>query len=119
MNPFIEEAERLLRLARKDRLACKLLLPVEDQTMKIERVMRLRSELEVRSALMSSALLLAFAVALAIQGTAAEGLLRFIDPLALALTKIDALRDEIGRAIGGAGPDRWLTITFTADPAQL
>jgi len=30
MNPFIEEAGRLLRLARKDRLACKLLLPVEE-----------------------------------------------------------------------------------------
>lgn len=30
MNPFIEEADRLLRLARKDRLACKLLLPVEE-----------------------------------------------------------------------------------------
>ena len=146
------------------------------------------------SALMGSALLLAFAVALTIQGTAAEHLLRFIDPLALALialvllpmpfrearesfaeilqispsdldahlcsvmadfvqrhgfldyrsylaktgrarfieisvlvppdlqlpvTEIDALRNEIGRAIGGAGPDRWLTITFTADPAQL
>jgi predicted Co/Zn/Cd cation transporter (cation efflux family) len=146
------------------------------------------------SALMSSALLLAFAAALAIQGTAAEGLMRFIDPLALALialvlvpmpfreawesfseilqispadidahlcsvmadfvqrhgfldyrsylakagrarfieiavlvpddlqlpvTEIDALRNEIGAAIGGAGPDRWLTITFTADPAHL
>jgi predicted Co/Zn/Cd cation transporter (cation efflux family) len=146
------------------------------------------------SALMGCALLFAFAVALAIQGTAAEGLIRFIDPLALALitlvllpmpfrearesfseilqispadidahlcsvmanfvqrhgfldyrsylakagrarfieiavlvpgdlklpvTEIDALREEIGRTIGGAGPDRWLTITFTADPAQL
>jgi len=36
-----------------------------------------------------------------------------------SVAEINALRDEIGRAIGGAGPDRWLTITFTADPAQL
>lgn len=28
----------------------------------------------------------------------------------------DALRDEIGTAIGGEGPDRWLTIVFTGDP---
>ncbi|WP_276570793.1 hypothetical protein [Halochromatium glycolicum] len=38
---------------------------------------------------------------------------------ALTLTEIDALRDEIGHATGGVGPDRWLTITFTADPAPL
>jgi predicted Co/Zn/Cd cation transporter (cation efflux family) len=31
----------------------------------------------------------------------------------------DALRAEIGEAIGGEGPDRWLTIMFTADPAHL
>ncbi len=146
------------------------------------------------SALMGSALLIAFAAALLIRGTAAEGLIRFMDPLALALitlvlmplplrearesfaeillispsdtdarvravmaefikrhgfldyrsylsktgrarfieisvlvppdlclpvTAIDAMRTEIGEAIGGAGPDRWLTITLTADPAQL
>ncbi|ACI99961.1 cation diffusion facilitator family transporter [Rhodospirillum centenum] len=28
----------------------------------------------------------------------------------------DRLRDEIGQAIGGEGPDRWLTIVFTTDP---
>lgn len=28
----------------------------------------------------------------------------------------DGLRDEIGTAIGGEGPDRWLTIVFTGDP---
>lgn len=28
----------------------------------------------------------------------------------------DGLRDEIGDAIGGDTPDRWLTIVFTADP---
>lgn len=32
---------------------------------------------------------------------------------------VDTLRAEIGNAIGGAGPDRWLTISFTADPTQL
>ena len=37
------------------------------------------------SALMGSALLIAFAAALLIRGTAAEGLIRFMDPLALAL----------------------------------
>jgi predicted Co/Zn/Cd cation transporter (cation efflux family) len=31
----------------------------------------------------------------------------------------DMLRAEIGSAIGEAGPDRWLTIVFTTDPAQL
>ncbi len=31
----------------------------------------------------------------------------------------DELRAEIGEAIGGGGPDRWLTIVFTADPAEL
>jgi len=27
----------------------------------------------------------------------------------------DALREEIGNAVGGAGPDRWITVVFTAD----
>lgn len=31
----------------------------------------------------------------------------------------DELRTEIGDAIGHHGPDRWLTIVFTADPAEL
>ena len=35
------------------------------------------------------------------------------------VSEIDALRAEIGDAIGGAGPDRWLTIVFTADPVHL
>ncbi|TVQ85464.1 MAG: cation transporter [Chromatiaceae bacterium] len=39
--------------------------------------------------------------------------------LSLPVTAIDAMRAEIGAAIGGAGPERWLTISFTADPAQL
>jgi cation diffusion facilitator family transporter len=146
------------------------------------------------SALMSGALLIAFALALLLRGTDADWLIRYVDPLALALialallpmplrearesfveilvmtpadtdaelravmdafvrrhgfagyrsyfakagrarfieisvlvppelclpvTAIDAMRAEIGRAIGGAGPDRWLTITFTADAAHL
>ena len=44
--------------------------------------------------------------------------LYFIAPVTLearALTAWDALRDEIGGAIGGEGPDRWLTIVFTTD----
>lgn len=28
----------------------------------------------------------------------------------------DALRNEIGDAIGGEGPDRWITVVFTGDP---
>jgi predicted Co/Zn/Cd cation transporter (cation efflux family) len=28
----------------------------------------------------------------------------------------DAIRDEVGVAIGNEGPDRWLTIAFTTDP---
>lgn len=31
------------------------------------------------------------------------------------LLEWDLLRDELGDAIGGKGPDRWLTITFTSD----
>lgn len=32
---------------------------------------------------------------------------------------IDAIRRDIAEAIGGEGPDRWLTIDFTADPYWL
>jgi len=32
---------------------------------------------------------------------------------------VDAIRREIGEAIGGEGPQRWLTIDFTADPRWL
>ena len=36
------------------------------------------------------------------------------DPI--VLYKIwDAIRDEIGDALGGEGTDRWLTIVFTTD----
>ncbi len=32
---------------------------------------------------------------------------------------VDAIRRDIAEAIGGEGPDRWLTIDFTADPSWL
>ncbi len=32
---------------------------------------------------------------------------------------VDAIRRDIAEAIGGEGPDRWLTIDFTADPNWL
>lgn len=41
------------------------------------------------------------------------------DMAAIRVAEIDALRAEIGEAIGEEGPNRWLTIVFTADPAQL
>ncbi len=45
--------------------------------------------------------------------------LYFVAPAGLAARSLeawDALRDEIGAAIGDAGPDRLLTVAFTADP---
>ncbi len=45
--------------------------------------------------------------------------LYFIVPEDLPARKLqewDAIRDEIGIAIGDEGPDRWLTIAFTTDP---
>ncbi|MGY5780478.1 cation diffusion facilitator family transporter [Rhizobium sp. LEGMi135b] len=38
------------------------------------------------------------------------------DGPAKKLEEWDHIRDEIGEAIGGEGPDRWLTIAFTTDP---
>lgn len=35
---------------------------------------------------------------------------------ARTLEEWDAIRDEVGNAIGDEGPDRWLTIAFTTDP---
>ncbi|MDM7459599.1 MAG: cation transporter, partial [Paracoccus sp. (in: a-proteobacteria)] len=43
----------------------------------------------------------------------------FIVPAGAPARKLeewDAIRDEIGEAIGGESPDRWLTIAFTTDP---
>lgn len=37
------------------------------------------------------------------------------DMPARTIAQWDALRDEIGHAIGSEGPDRWLTIAFTGD----
>lgn len=45
--------------------------------------------------------------------------LYFIVPAAAPARTIgqwDALREEIGEAVGGEGPDRWITIVFTGDP---
>jgi predicted Co/Zn/Cd cation transporter (cation efflux family) len=41
------------------------------------------------------------------------------DMPAMPVAHFDRLRAEIGAAIGEEGPDRWLTIVFTADPAQV
>jgi predicted Co/Zn/Cd cation transporter (cation efflux family) len=30
--------------------------------------------------------------------------------------QLDRIRQEVGEALGGKGPDRWLTIAFTEDP---
>lgn len=57
----------------------------------------------------------------------ATGRARFIEISVLAnpgmpprtIEHFDELRAEIGDAIGDRGPDRWLTIVFTADPAEL
>ncbi|CCG07156.1 cation diffusion facilitator family transporter [Pararhodospirillum photometricum] len=38
------------------------------------------------------------------------------DAPARTIGEWDALRVEIGDAVGGEGPDRWLTIVFTGDP---
>lgn len=57
----------------------------------------------------------------------ATGRARFIEISVLArrgmppatIEHFDDLRREIGDAIGDHGPDRWLTIVFTANPAEL
>lgn len=57
----------------------------------------------------------------------ATGRARFIEISVLAkpgmpprtIEHFDELRAEIGDAIGDRGPDRWLTIVFTANPAEL
>lgn len=38
------------------------------------------------------------------------------DAPARTIGEWDALRDEIGAAVGDEGPDRWLTVVFTGDP---
>ncbi|NNJ13993.1 cation transporter [Pseudomonas putida CSV86] len=52
-------------------------------------------------------------------GRSREIELYFIVPRTMPARNIaewDAWRDEIGEAIGGEGPDRWLTVVFTGDP---
>ena len=52
-------------------------------------------------------------------GRAMQAELYFIVPKDLPPKTIeawDSIRDEVGRAIGSEGQDRWLTIAFTADP---
>lgn len=61
---------------------------------------------------------LAYRAYVARMGRSREVELYFIVPASAPARKIaewDALRDEIGAAIGGEGPDRWLTVIFTAD----
>lgn len=41
------------------------------------------------------------------------------DMPAMPVAHFDRLREEIGEAIGGGGPEQWLTIVFTADPALV
>ena len=36
-----------------------------------------------------------------------------------SIAAADSIRREIGDAIGGEGPQRWITIDFTADPRWL
>lgn len=38
------------------------------------------------------------------------------DAPARTIGEWDALREEIGAAVGGEGPDRWITVVFTGDP---
>lgn len=33
-----------------------------------------------------------------------------------SVAELDAIRDEVGEALGGEGPNRWLTICYTEDP---
>jgi predicted Co/Zn/Cd cation transporter (cation efflux family) len=53
-------------------------------------------------------------------GRSREIELYFIVPAdmpARSIAEWDALRDEVGEAVGGEGPDRWITVVFTGDPA--
>ncbi|CAM3784354.1 putative Co/Zn/Cd cation transporter [Pseudomonas reidholzensis] len=52
-------------------------------------------------------------------GRSREIELYFIVPTSMPARTIaewDALRNEIGDAVGGEGPDRWITVVFTGDP---
>ncbi|MDR6715311.1 putative Co/Zn/Cd cation transporter (cation efflux family) [Pseudomonas hunanensis] len=52
-------------------------------------------------------------------GRSREIELYFIVPTdmpARTIAEWDALRNEVGDAVGGEGPDRWITVVFTGDP---
>ena len=52
-------------------------------------------------------------------GRSREIELYFIVPAGMAAKTIeewDAWRNEVGEALGGEGPNRWLTVVFTGDP---
>ncbi|KAA0971933.1 cation transporter [Aureimonas fodinaquatilis] len=62
--------------------------------------------------------LIAYRAYVARVGRAKEIELYFIIPEqapARTIAEWDALRDEIGDAVGGKGPDRWLTVVFTGN----
>ncbi|KJK03174.1 cation diffusion facilitator family transporter [Pseudomonas sp. 21] len=74
---------------------------------------------EVAAATVSQHGFVAYQAYVAKVGRAQQIELYFIVPPnwpAQTLAEWDKLRDEIGEAIGGEGPNRWLTIAFTTDP---
>lgn len=74
---------------------------------------------EVAQAFVERHCMLSYRAYVAKVGRSREIELYFIVPKTLPARNIaewDAWRDEIGNAIGGEGPDRWLTVVFTGDP---
>lgn len=74
---------------------------------------------EVAQAFVERHSMLSYRAYVAKVGRSREIELYFIVPRTMAARNIaewDAWRDEIGDAIGGEGPDRWLTVVFTGDP---
>ncbi|MDR0281063.1 MAG: cation transporter [Paucimonas sp.] len=74
---------------------------------------------EVAQAFVERHSMLSYRAYVAKVGRSREIELYFIVPRTMAARNIaewDAWRDEIGNAIGGEGPDRWLTVVFTGDP---
>ena len=74
---------------------------------------------EVAQAFVERHSMLSYRAYVAKVGRSREIELYFIVPKTMPARNIaewDAWRDEIGNAIGGEGPDRWLTVVFTGDP---
>ncbi|WP_095154814.1 cation diffusion facilitator family transporter [Pseudomonas sp. Irchel 3E13] len=74
---------------------------------------------EVAQAFVERHSMLSYRAYVAKVGRSREIELYFIVPRTMPARNIaewDAWRDEIGNAIGGEGPDRWLTVVFTGDP---